>query len=186
MQRETFTYWGDGVNDSGDIGVGGVQGYIGLVSGFRTNEDLSTQYRGVSSAGQLGVNGSIPGVISIGGGAGGFVSWTDPMLRGSVIYVGGSIFSLDISEGLGFDIMPTMFYFDDHKLVKYAKTGEKTNRALLMSDILLGNNSPLSLEIKINDVTVSYSHEYVNQMRIVGGLLALKYADVYDDLRYEN
>ena len=176
MERVNFTYWGGGANDSADIG-GGVQAYVGLVSGFRTDDNLSSQYRGVSSAAQIGLSGDIG--LGVGGGVGGFVSWSDPMLRGVTTYVGVSL-SLDLLEVVDVDIMSTVFYFANRNSRKpYVNSDGKVNRTSLLFDIMVGNSSPLTLHIK--DINISTSA--LLAPRLFGAAMALHYTDVYEELQ---
>jgi len=170
LERGSFTYFGAGANEAADIGVG-AQVYLGMPFGFKTDGDVVEDYRGVSSAAQVGISADL--LVGVGGGVGGFVSWSDPMLRGTYLYVGASI-SLDIVEGGDVDIMPTLFYTGDPQLKDtYLLTSGRPDKTRLFVDILMGRNT-----INVYDPTIT-------SFRATAAAVALHYANVYEELRYE-
>lgn len=175
MQRNQFVYFGAGTNDAIDLG-GGAQVYVGLVSGFRTDDTLLNEYRGISSSGQLGLSGDIG--IGVGGGGGAFFSWGDPMVRGVITYIGGSL-SADIFEGADFDISPLLFYFGNKNSTRsYIRSDDNINLNLLLSDILSGDQSPILGKIHYNNTALLSA-------RAVGVAMAIKYSIAYQEIRNE-
>ena len=170
LERGSFTYFGAGVNEAADLGAG-AQVYLGMPFGFRTDGDVILDYRGVSSTAQVGISADL--LVGAGVGAGGFVSWSDPMLRGSFLYVGASV-SLDVMEGGDIDVMPTLFYAGDpQSKVTYLLSNGRPDKTRLFVDILMGRNT-----IILNDPTVT-------SFRAAAAVAALHYANVYEELRYE-
>lgn len=95
------------------------------------------------------------------------------MLRGTYLYVGASI-SLDIVEGGDVDIMPTLFYTGDPQLKDtYLLTSGRPDKTRLFVDILMGRNT-----INVYDPTIT-------SFRATAAAVALHYANVYEELRYE-
>ncbi len=183
MERLNFSFGGGGGNDSLDIGVG-VAGYVGLAKGFRTDDSLTSQYRGISLSLQGGLSGDIG--IGIGTGIGGFVSWTDLRLRGAYVYVGGS-FGLDLVPFFDADVVPFMFYVANPETRKpYIKSSGEVDTASLMTDIFTGSGSPLTVSINRNDTEIRFSENHVSTLRVLGAVTALRYALVYKELRGEN
>lgn len=184
MERESFDYGGVGINDALDSG-GGLQGYVGSIFGFRTDDSIANQYRGVSGSVQIGPSADVFFGIGVGGGV--FWSWTDFMLRGLVGYISGSL-SGDLIEGGDIDISPLLFYeADTITRESYVIDGKvKTVRkGDLMNDILTGKGSPLS--------PTSLASWDANVVGLIMGVLtptrnlavigAMHYADVYEELK---
>jgi RHS repeat-associated protein len=170
LERGSFTYFGAGVNEAADIGAG-AQVYLGMPFGFRTDGDVILDYRGVSSAVQGGISADL--LIGAGAGVGGFVSWSDPMLRGSYLYVGASI-SLDVVEGGDVDIMPTLFYAGNPQSKDtYLLGNGRPDKSRLFFDILTGRN------------TIIVYNPTVTSFRAAAAVTALHYANVYEELKYE-
>jgi hypothetical protein len=100
MQRQLFKYSGIGVSDA-VAGVGYTE-YLGFANGFRSNIEISTDYRGPFILVSVGGSGTIPPVADIGLGLGvGIVEFGAP--NGSII--GISIF---IGINLAGDPLPVL------------------------------------------------------------------------------
>ncbi|HUI87281.1 MAG TPA: RHS repeat-associated core domain-containing protein [Anaerolineales bacterium] len=172
MERANFTYHGGGVNTSLDLGAG-AQVYVGGVLGFRTDRPLIDAYRGVSSSIQAGI-----GAVGISGGGIGFISWSDPMVSGADVYIGGSL-EAAISDGdlVSGDVLPTTFYFGNNSR-SYKRSDGSIDIGGLMSDIWQGRDTP----ILGTDV---YSPYQLQTVRAFGAMMGLYYAEVYTEINDE-
>jgi hypothetical protein len=179
MEGTNFNYYGSGGNDAIDAGIGGMF-YAGKVMGFRSDASIDESYRGLSSSYTLGPSMDIG--FGIGAGQGGFISWSDPMLRGKYYYAGGSL-ALDLAEGVDIDVTIWAIYSPVYENPERYATDGIVNRAQLMAHIASGKGSPMgekypSLTAPMDNVIVA--------ARLYGILQALKYANVYEEIRSEN
>ena len=174
MEKGNFGYFGAGGNDALDLG-GGIQFYYGTVMGLPTDVDVISAYRGndgsvsISGAAQAGL--SVDLGVGVGAGVGGFISYNDPMVRGTYVYDGISL-SADFLEVADIDIATSLFYYGRRKTLKsYIKGDGSVDRSSLSLDILTGIYSPTPL---LNPFVA---------MRAYGLAMMYKYANVYEELQ---
>jgi RHS repeat-associated protein len=179
MERMEFTYYGSGGNDAIDIGIGGML-YSGKVMGFRSDESINRVYRGLSSSYSIGP--SVDVGFGIGAGQGGFVSWSDPMLRGKYYYAGASL-SSDFAEWVDIDVTLWSIYTPMSNAPTRYVTNGSVNRPRLMADIATGAGSPWG--IRYPSLTQS-PENIILASRTYGIFLAMKYANAYEEIRNEN
>jgi len=179
MERMEFTYYGSGANDAVDAGIGGIL-YSGKVMGFRSDQSINRVYRGLSSSYSLGP--SVDVGFGIGAGKGGFVSWSDIMLRGKYYYAGASL-AADLAEGVDIDVTLWSIYSPMSNNPTVYATNGTVNRPRLITDIATGKGSPWGMRYPS---LTQPSENIMLASRMYGIFLAMKYANAYEEIRNEN
>ncbi len=179
MERMEFIYYGSGVNDAIDAGIGGVV-YSGKVMGFRSDKRIDDVYRGLSSSYSIGPSLDIG--FGVGAGKGGFRSWDDMRLHGRYYYVGASL-AADVVEGVDIDVTIWSIYSPMSNNPDRYTTNGAVNYARLISDIATGKGSPWG--VRYPSLTQP-SENIMLASRMYGIFLAMKYANAYEEIRNEN
>ncbi|MFZ2097057.1 MAG: hypothetical protein WAV05_10505 [Anaerolineales bacterium] len=169
MESEKFSYTGPGINDA--LLGGGIELYSGGILGFRSDTNIVNDYAGPFLVFQGGLSFDI--FVGIGVGTGGFLSTSDPFIRGDIWYVGGSLSATDWLEV--FDIGGAyLIYKSLGSRTSYVLADGSVDRSRLLLDIMSGANSPWPLSMATKSEVLLY--------RLSAYTLALHYAKAYEEL----
>ena len=177
MEREQFVYRGGQLSYA--IIGGGVMLYSGGAKGFRSNYSIEEDYGGLSVASSAGV--SLPTPLTAG--VGYMVSRSVPSWQ-----VASEVFYFEVSASI--DPLPILDvetaylnYSSNSRKTYYARSGQsrqspltKVHRALLVFDILYGNDSPYNSH--------PFTRGSVTIIRTAAVRTALSWADKYDDMYF--
>jgi len=163
-----------GVGESDFIWGLNLTEYVGTVKGFASNSDIKNDYGGAFIMGYIGISGP-PGPDqmgpSVGIGRTAFISPTNPMIRGSSLYVSAG-FGVDILPvmDLGFGIISTIPPRNEPNIYKYRGLN-------LFLDILTGKHN-----VWISDFGPRSLRNATNGSRMIAALKSLRYLAAWEEI----